>query len=379
MNAYYEVVPCVILAGGKGRRMGGKEKALVNLLDRPLLSYTLENISGKVAPIALNVNNNLKEFKKFGYKMLEDPIKGHLGPLVGILASLNWAKNLDQKWVLTLPCDTPFIPKNLIEALIEAKNENPDIDLVVAKSRGFKHPVIALWKTSNEIKLKNAIEDGIRKIDNFTSQLKIKYVNFDNLNKSKFDLFTNLNSPRDLITAMQILGKLPPIIGLAGWSGSGKTTLCEKLIENFTKTGIKVGTIKHAHQKFDIDKRGKDSYKLRKAGAQPMVISSKERFALIQENDNEEKSLFEILEIFSKNPIDNCELILVEGYKKEFIKKLEVFRSEIDKPFLYPNDENIFAIVSDKKIEVPIPYHNINNIRDICELLIKTSETQLYK
>ena len=110
-----------------------------------------------------------------------------------------------------------------------------------------------------------------------------------------------------------------------------------------------------------------------------MVISSKERFALIQENDNEEKNLFEILEIFSKNPIDNCELILVEGYKKEFIKKLEVFRSEIDKPFLYPNDKNIFAIVSDKKIEVPIPYHNINNIRDICELLIKTSETQLYK
>ena len=379
LNAYYEIVPCVILAGGKGRRMGVKEKALVNLLDRPLLSYTLENISGKVAPIALNVNNNLKEFKKFGYKMLEDPIKGHLGPLVGILASLNWAKNLDQKWVLTLPCDTPFIPKNLIEALIEAKNENPDIDLVVAKSRGFKHPVIALWKTSNNIKLKNAIEDGIRKIDIFTSQLKIKHVNFDNLDKSKFDPFTNLNSPRDLIIAMQILGKLPPIIGLAGWSGSGKTTLCAKLIENFTKIGIKVGTLKHAHQKFDIDKPGKDSYNLRKAGARPVVISSKKRFALIQENDNEEKDLFEMLEIFSKNPLNNCELILVEGYKKEFIKKLEVFRSEIDKPFLYPNDKNIFAIVSDKKIEVPIPYHNINNIRDICELLIKTSETQLYK
>ena len=379
MNAYYEIVPCVILAGGKGRRMGVKEKALVNLLDRPLLSYTLENISGKVAPIALNVNNNLKEFKKFGYKMLEDPIKGHLGPLVGILASLNWAKNLDQKWVLTLPCDTPFIPKNLIEALIEAKNENPDIDLVVAKSRGFKHPVIALWKTNNNIKLKNAIEDGIRKIDNFTSQLKIKYVNFDNLNQSRFDPFTNLNSPRDLITAMQILGKLPPIIGLAGWSGSGKTTLCAKLIENFTKIGISVGTLKHAHQKFDIDKPGKDSYKLRKAGARPMVISSKERFALIQENGNEEKNLFEILDIFAKNPVNKCELILIEGYKNEFIKKLEVFRSEIDKPFLYPNDRNIFAIVSEKKIQVPIPYYNINNIGGICELLIKTSETQLYR
>ena len=378
MNASDEIVPCVILAGGKGRRMGGKEKALVNLLDRPLISYTLEKISGKVAPIALNVNTNLKEFKKFGYKMLEDPIKGHLGPLVGILASLNWAKNFNQNWVLTLPCDTPFLPKNLIESLVKVKNENPDIDLVVAKSKGFIHPVIALWKTSNNIKLKNAIEDGIRKIDNFTTQLKIKHVNFDNLNKSKFDPFTNLNSPKDLIIAMQILGKLPPIFGLAGWSGSGKSTLCAKLIENFTKIGINVGTLKHAHHKFDIDKPGKDSYNLRKAGARPMIISSKERFALIQENDNEERHLFDMLEIFTKNPINRCKLILIEGYKNEFIKKLEVFRFGIGKPFLYPNDQNIFAITSDRKIEVPIPSIDINNISDICELLMKNSEKQLY-
>ena len=70
---------------------------------------------------------------------------------------------------------------------------------------------------------------------------------------------------------------------------------------------------------------------------------------------------------------------MIEGYKNEFIKKLEVFRSEVDKPFLYPNDRNIFAIVSEKKIQVPIPYYNINNIAGICELLIKTSEIQLYK
>ena len=159
---------------------------------------------------------------------------------------------------------------------------------------------------------------------------------------------------------------------------SGKTTLCAKLIENFTKIGISVGTLKHAHQKFDIDKPGKDSYKLRKAGAQPMVISSKERFALIQENDNEEKNLFDMLDIFTKNPINKCELILIEGYKNELIKKLEVFRFDIGKPFLYPNDQNIFAIACDKKIEVPIPSLDINNISDICELLMKNSEKQLY-
>ena len=379
MKISNEIIPCVILAGGKGRRMGGKEKALINLLDRPLISYVLEKISGKTAPIALNINTNFEKFKNFGYEILEDPIKGHLGPLVGILASLNWAKNIDKKWVLTLPCDTPFLPLNLIESLVKVKNESPDVDLVVAKSRGFNHPVIALWKAENNLMLKKAIEEGIRKIDIFTSQLKTVHVNFDEINESKFDPFTNLNSPKDLIIAKQILGKLPPIFGLAGWSGSGKTTLCTKIIESFTKIGITVGTLKHAHHKFDIDKPGKDSYNLRKSGARPMVISSKERFALIQENDNEEKNLFEMLEIFTKNPINKCELILIEGYKNEFIKKLEVFRFDIGKPFLYPNDQNIFAIASDKKIEVPIPSLDINNISDICELLMKNSEKQLYK
>ena len=370
MIAYYEIVPCVILAGGKGRRMGRKEKALINLLDRPLISYTLEKISGKVAPIALNVNTNLKEFKKFGYKMLEDPIKGHLGPLVGILASLNWAKNLDQKWVLTLPCDTPFLPENLIECLIDAKNENPDIDLVFAKSRGFKHPTIALWKTDNNLILKKAIEKGIRKIDIFTSQLKTSCVDFDEIENTTIDPFTNLNSPKDLLIAKQMLGKLPIIFGLAGWSGSGKTTLCTKLIKNFSKIGIKVGLLKHAHHKFDIDKPGKDSFNLRRAGAKPFVISSKERFAIIQENNKEEKSLYEMLEIFAKDPLSKCDIIIVEGYKKDDIPKIEVFRSELQKPFLHTDDETIFAIASEQKINTEIPYLDLNNISSITQLII---------
>ena len=95
METLNEIIPCVILAGGKGRRMGGKEKALIHLLDRPLLSYVLEKVSGKVAPIALNINTNFDSFQKFGYKIIKDPIKGHLGPLAGILASLNWAKEIN--------------------------------------------------------------------------------------------------------------------------------------------------------------------------------------------------------------------------------------------------------------------------------------------
>ena len=372
MENLNEIVPCVILAGGKGRRMGGKDKALIPLLDRPLLSYVLESISGHVAPIALNINTNLDKFSEFGYEIIEDPIKGHLGPLAGILASLNWARQLNQKWVMTLPCDTPFLPKNIVKEMIKLKNKELDVDLVVAQSKGYNHPVIALWKSDLNLKLEKALNEGIRKIDIFTSSLKVAYVDFDKINNENFDPFTNLNSPLDLIKAQQILGKLPPFFGLAGWSGSGKTTLCTKLIENFTKIGITIGTLKHAHHKFELDKPGKDSFNLRKAGARPMIISSKERFAMIQENDeHDEKSLFQMIEMFSKDPIQKCDLIIVEGYKNEPIPKFEVYRPIIGKPELYKEDNNIFAIASDINIESSIPTFDLNNINSISDFIIQ--------
>ncbi len=372
MENLNEIVPCVILAGGKGRRMGGKDKALIPLLDRPLLSYVLESISGHVAPIALNINTNLDKFSEFGYEIIEDPIKGHLGPLAGILASLNWARQLNQKWVMTLPCDTPFLPKNIVKEMIKLKNKELDVDLVVAQSKGYNHPVIALWKSDLNLKLEKALNEGIRKIDIFTSNLKVAYVDFDKINNENFDPFTNLNSPLDLIKAQQILGKLPPFFGLAGWSGSGKTTLCTKLIENFTKIGITIGTLKHAHHKFELDKPGKDSFNLRKAGARPMIISSKERFAMIQENDeHDEKSLFQMIEMFSKDPIQKCDLIIVEGYKNEPIPKFEVYRPIIGKPELYKEDNNIFAIASDINIESSIPTFDLNNINSISDFIIQ--------
>ncbi|MDC1134181.1 molybdenum cofactor guanylyltransferase MobA [Alphaproteobacteria bacterium] len=372
MTILNEIIPCVILAGGKGRRMGGKEKALVPLLDRPLLSYVLESISGQVAPIALNINTSLDKFNKFGYQIIEDPIKGHLGPLAGILASLNWAHTLNHKWVLTLPCDTPFLPKNLVEEMIKVKSNDLSLDLVIARSKGYNHPVIALWKSELKSKLRIALEEGVRKIDLFTANLKIGYVDFDSRKNIQFDPFTNLNSPLDLIHAQQILGKLPPFFGLAGWSGSGKTTLCTKLIENFTKIGIKIGTLKHAHHKFELDKPGKDSFNLRKAGSRPMIISSKERFALIQENDeNEEKSLFQMLEMFAKDPIQKCDLIIVEGFKNEPIPKIEVYRKIIGKPELYKEDKNIFAIATDTKINSSIPILDLNKVNSISDYILK--------
>ncbi|MFP6778766.1 MAG: molybdopterin-guanine dinucleotide biosynthesis protein B [Alphaproteobacteria bacterium] len=138
------------------------------------------------------------------------------------------------------------------------------------------------------------------------------------------------------------------ILGLAGWSGSGKTTLIKNLLPELKKINITVSTLKHAHEDFDVDKPGKDSYVHREAGAKEVLISSKNRFALMSNYKNKENTLFELIDRLA--PVD---LIIVEGWKTENIKKIEVFRKEINKPLLAINDKNIIAIAtSDKSISV---------------------------
>ena len=114
------------------------------------------------------------------------------------------------------------------------------------------------------------------------------------------------------------------LLGLAGWSGSGKTTLISNLIPELKKINISVSTLKHAHEGFDIDKPGKDSYVHRESGAREVLISSNKRFALMHEYHKDEISLNNLIKKLS--PVD---LILVEGWKKENIKKLKIFLDKI--------------------------------------------------
>ena len=156
------------------------------------------------------------------------------------------------------------------------------------------------------------------------------------------------------------------ILGLAGWSGSGKTTLVSKLIPELKKINISVSSLKHAHEGFDVDKPGKDSYVHRQAGAKEVLISSNKRFALMHEYKNEEISLNSLIKKLS--PVD---LILIEGWKKENIKKIEVYRKEINKPLLTNNDKNIIAIATnDKSININnMTILDLNNYEQIAKFI----------
>ena len=132
------------------------------------------------------------------------------------------------------------------------------------------------------------------------------------------------------------------VFGLAGWSGSGKTTLAEKLISQLTERGYSVATIKHAHHKFDADVPGKDSWRHRKAGANQVLVSSATRSVHFIEHAQDEPALQDLLD-----QLRPCDLVLVEGYKKEEIPKLEIYRSDLAVEPLYPGDSHIVALVSD--------------------------------
>jgi|TARA_B110000196_G_scaffold162948_1_gene139989 molybdopterin-guanine dinucleotide biosynthesis protein B len=158
------------------------------------------------------------------------------------------------------------------------------------------------------------------------------------------------------------------LLGLAGWSGSGKTTLISNLIPELKKINISVSTLKHAHEGFDIDKPGKDSYVHRESGAREVLISSNKRFALMHEYHKEEINLNNLIKKLS--PVD---LILVEGWKKENIKKIEIYRKEINKPLLCDKDKNIIAVATnDKRIKIKnMMILDLNNYEQIAQFIFQ--------
>ena len=134
------------------------------------------------------------------------------------------------------------------------------------------------------------------------------------------------------------------LFGFAGWSGSGKTTLIERLIPRLVARGATVSLIKHAHHSFDIDQPGKDSWRHRHAGCSEVLITSAARFALVHELRG--RSELTLAEAVAR--VSPCDLLLVEGFKREPLPKLEVWREGVGKPLLHPGDPSILGIATDR-------------------------------
>jgi molybdopterin-guanine dinucleotide biosynthesis protein B len=160
------------------------------------------------------------------------------------------------------------------------------------------------------------------------------------------------------------------VIGFAGWSGSGKTTLIVKLIPALITRGLSVSTLKHAHHSLEVDKPGKDSYAHREAGAREVLVASANRWALMHElREEKAPSLVELLPKLS-----DVDLVIVEGFKRDAHAKVEVHRAEVGKPFLFPEDRDIVALVSDvTPVAIRLPCASIDDVEAVCDLVMRSA------
>ena len=142
-----------------------------------------------------------------------------------------------------------------------------------------------------------------------------------------------------------------PLLGIAAWSGTGKTTLLEALLPRLAALGVRTAVIKHAHHEFDVDQPGKDSHRLRQAGAAPMLVASRARWAMMMETpDNREADLAQLIDVVRSQQPD---LVLVEGFKAWPLPKLELYREAVGKTLRVAEDPWIKAVASQPRVEVP--------------------------
>jgi molybdopterin-guanine dinucleotide biosynthesis protein B len=159
------------------------------------------------------------------------------------------------------------------------------------------------------------------------------------------------------------------VIGLAGWSGAGKTTLLARIIPHFLQEGLRVSVIKHAHHSFDVDVPGKDSWVHRQSGAVEVLVSSGQRWALMHElRGADEPRLPELLVKLS--PVD---LVVVEGFKSEPHRKIEVHRTANGKAMLFPDDPAIVGIATDGAVETALPVVHLDDIPAIAAMMQRSA------
>ncbi|HYC15110.1 MAG TPA: molybdopterin-guanine dinucleotide biosynthesis protein B [Stellaceae bacterium] len=157
------------------------------------------------------------------------------------------------------------------------------------------------------------------------------------------------------------------IFGIAGWSGSGKTTLLTRLIPLLTARGLRVSTLKHAHHAFDVDQPGKDSYLHREAGAVEVMVSSERRWALMHEHRGSAEPTLDEL-VGHMTPVD---LLIVEGFKRQALPKLEVHRPSVGKPLICREDATVLAVASDEPLpNLPVPRLELDDVPGIAEFVL---------
>jgi molybdenum cofactor guanylyltransferase len=195
--------PGVLLAGGLARRMGGGDKPMRTIRGRTILARVIARLKPQCDGLILNANGDPVRFASFGLPVIADTVKDFPGPLAGVLAALDWtaANRPGVEWVLSAAADCPFLPRDLVARLHQARIEQ-DAQLAVATSAGQTHPVIGLWSVSLREELRHAlVVEDIRKIDRWTARYRLATVEWP---VDELDPFFNANTMDDIAAAERL-------------------------------------------------------------------------------------------------------------------------------------------------------------------------------
>lgn len=180
----------IVLAGGMGQRMGGVDKGLVTFRNKPLVVHVLERIAPQVDSIIINANREQETYRQFGYPVISDTMSDFAGPLAGLHAGMQYANS---PLVVSVPCDAPFLPQNLVAKLLESLQQQ-HADIAVASTNGQLQPVFCLCRTSLAAHLEQFLQTGGRKVEHWLNTSRLAVVAFDD----QMPAFTNLNTLHDL-------------------------------------------------------------------------------------------------------------------------------------------------------------------------------------
>jgi molybdopterin-guanine dinucleotide biosynthesis protein A len=180
----------VVLAGGQGSRMGGVDKGLQVFRGKPMAAHVIERLAPQVDELLINANRNADAYERFGHRVIADEIEGFAGPLAGFERGLAHAGGA---LVMTVPCDSPFLPEDLVARLRSALDRE-NAALAVAKTGDQAHPVFSLMRRDVHASLRDFLASGQRKIDKWYAALRIVEVSFDD----EADAFLNINTREEL-------------------------------------------------------------------------------------------------------------------------------------------------------------------------------------
>lgn len=280
--------------------------------------------------------------------------------LSGLHTALRYA---DTDWVCVLPCDLPYPSPVLVEYLLAARGA---YQAVMPQHPDRIEPLIACYHKSCLPTIERRLNAGHYRLTDLTGELNSFLLGPDRLPRGWRRALFNLNQPADLTR----LNQPTPAVTFVARSGTGKTTLLENVIRELVARGWTVGALKHDAHRFEIDKEGKDSWRMTRAGAAVTTISSSEQSATIRRHELEPTVKELLLRDFR-----DVDLVLTEGFKASTLPKIEVYRHGLGDPLLCrgaQDDPGLLAVASDVPLELDVPVFDLNQAEALVTFIERT-------